>query len=122
FTRARDQLSITASGATASRFLLEAGLEPRRPYAAPREIRAVASPARVNALPPPASDDLARVLEQARLLGAEDLSAGMTVGQLFATLGTPGEETKLRPTAILERLDTGAQRRLLRHLRALTDN
>ncbi|MDA0164010.1 ATP-dependent helicase [Solirubrobacter ginsenosidimutans] len=121
FTRARDQLSITSSGATASRFLLEAGLQARRPYAAAREIQAVASPARVNALRPPASDDLTRVLEQARLLGAEDLSAGMTVGQLFATLGSPGEETKLRPTAILERLDTGAQRRLLRHLRALSE-
>jgi hypothetical protein len=85
----------------------------------------VASPARVRALPPPASDDLTQVLEQARRLGAGGVAAGMTVGQLFETIGSRGEgaieAAKLRPTAILERLDTGAQRRLLRHLRALSE-
>ena len=161
FTRARDRLTISASGGTASRFLLEAGLTPKHPYVPPpppREApRRVAAPRVETVAPKPLHEDpdIARGLGQAAragltdalraagdratalevaalaieqdLIGVKTRSDRLTVKVLFAALrGLDGDERTaaieaagVRPTAIVDRLDVGARRRLVKQLRAL---
>jgi DNA helicase-2/ATP-dependent DNA helicase PcrA len=162
FTRARDRLTISASGGTSSRFLLEAGLEPKRPYTPPPPPRKAAPPASTTlrdatVAPKPLHEDpdVARGLGQATrtgltdalraaggrgtalevaalaieqdLIGVKTRSDRLTVKVLFGALrDLDGEEraaaieaAAVRPTAIVERLDVGARRRIVKQLRSL---
>jgi superfamily I DNA/RNA helicase len=144
FTRASERLTITVARAAASRFLTEAGLEPKRPYVSPATTREPSAPARPAkaAAPKPLHEDpgIDRGLREASRSGlagalrrtpdrqvAVELAAvaierelageTLTVGELCEVLRT--DALGLRPTALVGRLDTGARRRLIRQLRSL---
>ncbi|MDA0170074.1 ATP-dependent helicase [Solirubrobacter taibaiensis] len=137
FTRAQERLSITSSVTAASRFLSEAGLTPQRPYEPPKPRPApapVPRPAKVQAAPKTVTRDLfAALRDTPDRAAALDLAAarieaklvgdGITVAQLLDAIpGLADEEhaaVATRRTALVSRLNPGAQRKLARELRAL---
>jgi superfamily I DNA/RNA helicase len=99
FTRAQNSLTLTATGAAASRFLSEAGLEPDQPYQAPPE----RLPARERA---PARSATPAVHAHADPKVAKALGEAERVGLSYALRTAPDRETALEvaATAIERRL------------------
>lgn len=149
FTRAQERLVITTAGKTASRFLTEAGLQPARPYEPPRTSTSspaptrTADPALANALHVSERTGLSYALRTApdratalataayaleqRLVGERTTSERMTVATLLEAIETLDsderaatiEAARTRPTALVARLTSPAQRRLAQALRQL---
>jgi superfamily I DNA/RNA helicase len=95
FTRAQRSLTITAAGAAASRFLTEAGLEPRQPYQAPPAIA-----------PAPARGTVPVVHAHADAKVAHALAEAQRVGLSYAIRTAPdrGTALELAATAVERRL------------------
>ena len=137
FTRAQERLSITSSVAAPSRFLTEAGLTPQRPYEPPQpkvKPQPVPRMPKVQAAPRTVTRDLVAALRDtpdraaaldlaAARIEAKLVGDGLTVAQLLDAIpGLTDEErtaVATRPTALVGRLNPGAQRKLARELRAL---
>jgi len=137
FTRAQERLSITSSVAAPSRFLTEAGLRPQRPYEPPQpkvKPQPVPRMPKVQAAPRTVTRDLVAALRNtpdraaaldlaAARIEAKLVGDGLTVAQLLDAIpGLTDEErtaVATRPTALVGRLNPGAQRKLARELRAL---
>ena len=137
FTRAQERLSITSSVTAPSRFLTEAGLTPQRPYEPPQpkvKPQPVPRMPKVQAAPRTVTRDLVAALRDtpdraaaldlaAARIEAKLVGDGLTVAQLLDAIpGLTDEErtaVATRPTALVGRLNPGAQRKLARELRAL---